>query len=138
MNSVILVGRLTHDPEVKTSQNGKKIARYTLAVDRKGKGENGEKQTDFITCKSFDRAADFAQNWLHKGTKIIVRGRIETGSYTNKDGKKVYTFEIVTEDQEFAESKAASEKDVVETGKPAGGDNFLDISDDAPDGVPFG
>ena len=112
MNKVILMGRLTRDPEVRYSQGAQPlaIARYTLAVDRRVARNNGgdEQTADFINCVAFGRSGEFAERYLHKGTKICVSGRIQTGSYTNKDGVKVYTTEVVVEDQEFAESKNAS------------------------------
>lgn len=109
MNKVILMGRLTRDPEVRYSAKGDSqeqmcIARYTLAVDRRGKDAG----TDFPSVVAFGKAAEFAEKYLHKGTKIVLTGRIQTGSYTNRDGVKVYTTDIVAEDQEFAESKAAA------------------------------
>ena len=112
MNKVILMGRLTRDPEVRYSQNGESpmaVARFSLAVDRRGSRNSADGQTaDFINCVAFGRSGEFAERYLHKGTKICVSGRIQTGSYTNKDGVKVYTTEVVVEDQEFAESKNAS------------------------------
>ena len=112
MNKVILMGRLTRDPEVRYSQGAEPlaIARYTLAVDRRGRRDaNGGDQTaDFIQCVSFGRTAEFAEKYFKQGTKIAISGRIQTGSYTNKDGNKVYTTEVVVEEQEFAESKAAA------------------------------
>lgn len=107
MNKVILMGRLTRDPEVRYSQGEQAtaVARYTLAVDRRGR--NQENSADFIQCVAFGKAAEFAERYLHKGTKIVLTGRIQTGSYTNKDGQRVYTTDIVAEDQEFAESKNA-------------------------------
>ena len=110
MNKVILMGRLTRDPEVRYSQgeNATAIARYTLAVDRRFNRNNDDQTADFITCVAFGKSGEFAERYLHKGTKIAVTGRIQTGSYTNKDGVKVYTTEVVVEDQEFAESKNAS------------------------------
>lgn len=110
MNKVILMGRLTRDPEVRYSQGERQmaIARYTLAVDRRGRNAAaGEQTADFLTCIAFDKAAEFAEKYFHQGTKLIVTGRIQTGSYTNKDGQKVYTTDIIVEEQEFAESKAA-------------------------------
>lgn len=110
MNKVILMGRLTRDPEVRYSQGERQmaIARYTLAVDRRGRNAAaGEQTADFLPCIAFDKAAEFAEKYFHQGTKLIVTGRIQTGSYTNKDGQKVYTTDIVVEEQEFAESKAA-------------------------------
>ncbi len=109
MNKVILMGRLTRDPEVRYSagDNSMAIARYTLAVDRRFR-RDGENSADFIGCVAFGRSAEFAEKYLRQGTKIIVSGRIQTGSYTNRDGQKVYTTDVVVEDQEFAESKAAA------------------------------
>lgn len=111
MNKVILMGRLTRDPEVRYSQgdNATAIARFTLAVDRRIKRDN-EASADYINCVSFGRSAEFAEKYFHKGTKIVIVGRIQTGSYTNKDGQKVYTTDIVIEEQDFAESKAASQQ----------------------------
>ena len=111
MNKVILMGRLTRDPDVRYSagENALAIARYTLAVDRRFK-RDGEASADFISCVAFGRSAEFAEKYLRQGTKIAVSGRIQTGSYTNRDGQKVYTTEVVVEDQEFAESKSASEQ----------------------------
>ncbi|MBQ4001130.1 MAG: single-stranded DNA-binding protein [Lachnospiraceae bacterium] len=113
MNSVILCGRLTKDPEVRYSSGERQmpIARYTLAVDRRGRrgAQDNQGQTaDFIPCVAFDRAAEFAEKYLKQGTKMIVRGRIQTGSYTNRDGQRVYTTEVIIEDQEFAESRNTS------------------------------
>lgn len=107
MNKVILMGRLTRDPEVRCTQGEQAtaVARYTLAVDRRGK--NQENSADFIQCVAFGKAGEFAERYLHKGTKIVLTGRIQTGSYTNKEGQRVYTTDIVAEDQEFAESKNA-------------------------------
>lgn len=111
MNKVILMGRLTRDPEVRYSagDNSMAIARYTLAVDRRFRrdGDSGS-STDFIGCVAFGRSAEFAEKYLRQGTKIVITGRIQTGSYTNRDGQKVYTTDVVVEDQEFAESKSAS------------------------------
>ena len=106
MNKVILMGRLTRDPEVRYSQgdNAMAIARYTLAVDRRfNRNNNDENSADFIGCVAFGKSAEFAERYLHKGTKIVATGRIQTGSYVNKDGVKVYTTDVVVEDQEFAE-----------------------------------
>lgn len=110
MNKVILMGRLTRDPEIRYSQgeNAMCVARYSLAVDRKFKKE-GEQSADFINCVAFGKNGEFAERYLHQGTKIVVEGRIQTGSYTNKDGQKVYTTDIVVEGHEFAESKASAE-----------------------------
>lgn len=107
MNKVILMGRLTRDPEVRYSQGEQAtaVARYTLAVDRRGRSQ--ENSADFIQCVAFGKAGEFVERYLHKGTKIVLTGRIQTGSYTNKEGQRVYTTDIVAEDQEFAESKNA-------------------------------
>ena len=109
MNKVILMGRLTRDPEVRYSQgeNNLAIARYTLAVDRRFQ-RNSDQTADFIQCVAFGKAGEFAEKYFKQGTKIAVSGRIQTGSYTNKDGVKVYTTEVVVEEQEFAESKNAN------------------------------
>ena len=109
MNKVILMGRLTKDPEVRQSQGAETvtIARYTLAVDRRGKKQEGQ-QADFISCGAFGKAGEVAEKYLHKGTKICVSGRIQTGSYTRQDGTKAYTTDVVIEEQEFTESKADS------------------------------
>jgi len=111
MNKVILMGRLTRDPEIRYSSGNEPtaIARYTLAVDRRYKRQGDDKTADFINCVVFGRGAEFAENYLHQGTKIVAVGRIQTGSYTNKDGHKVYTTEVIVEEQEFAESKAAAQ-----------------------------
>ena len=112
MNRVVLMGRLTRDPDVRYSQgeNAMAIARYTLAVDRRRgrSGNNGDEQTaDFISCVAFGRSGEFAEKYLKKGTKICVSGRIQTGSYTNREGAKVYTTDVIVEEQEFVESKNA-------------------------------
>ena len=146
MNKVILMGRLTRDPEVRYSQTAEPIAiaRYTLAVDRKIKRE-GEQTADFIGCVAFGRAAEFAEKYLHQGTKIVVTGRIQTGSYTNKDGQKVYTTDVVIEDQEFAESKGSGESNREERDRAAmqaagygdAGDGFMNIPDGIDEELPF-
>ncbi len=111
MNKVILMGRLTRDPDIRYSQNQNQtaVARYSLAVDRAFK-RDGEQDADFINCVAFGRQAEFAERFLRKGIKIAVVGRIQTGSYTNRDGNKVYTTDVVIENQEFAESKAANDR----------------------------
>lgn len=142
MNKVILMGRLTKDPEVKYSQgdNQMAIARYTLAVDRRVKNNNGS--TDFIRCVAFGKAAEFAEKYLHQGTKIIIEGRIQTGSYTNKDGQKIYTTDIVIESSEFAESKSSGTSGQNQSsGRPDqdSGSGFMSIPDGLEDeGLPFG
>ncbi|MBR5970733.1 MAG: single-stranded DNA-binding protein [Lachnospiraceae bacterium] len=137
MNKVILMGRLTRDPEVRYSQgeNPSAIARYTLAVDRRFvRRDNPDAQTaDFIGCVAFGKAGEFAERYLKKGTKICVTGRIQTGSYTNKDGVKVYTTDVVVEDQEFAESKSAQSGGNAPQG---GGSSYGGSSYGAPDAAP--
>ena len=145
MNKVILIGRLTRDPEVRYSQgeNSLAIARYSLAVDRRFK-RPGEPDADFINCVTFGKAAEFAEKYLKQGTKIAVTGRIKTGSYTNKDGQKVYTTDVVVEEQEFAESKAAggdSGSNYQQSQRPAPsqavGDGFMNIPDGLDEELPF-
>jgi single-strand DNA-binding protein len=142
MNKVILMGRLTRDPEVRYTDNGNSIARYTLAVDRKFKRE-GEPDADFISCVSFGKSAEFAEKYFKQGTKIAITGRIQTGSYTNKDGQKVYTTDVVIEEQEFAESKSSSGSDsgYQQTQRPAPsqavGDGFMNIPDGLDEELPF-
>lgn len=137
MNKVNLLGRLTRDPEIRYSQGNDQmaIARYTLAVDRRFKRE-GEQTADFISCVAFGKAAEFTEKYLKKGTKIAVTGRIQTGSYTNRDGQKVYTTDVVIEEQEFAESKAAASG---ENEQPASCDpqGFMSIPDGIEDDLPF-
>ena len=109
MNKVILMGRLVKNPEVRQDANGViSMARYTLAIDRMWTKKDEDPGADFINCVVFGKSAEFAKNYLRKGTKLVIEGRIQTGSYTNKNGQKVYTTDVVTERQEFAESKAAS------------------------------
>ena len=152
MNKVILMGRLTRDPEVRYSagENALAIARYTLAVDRRFR-RDGEATADFISCVSFGRTAEFAEKYFRQGLKIIVSGRIQTGSYTNRDGQKVYTTEVVVEEQEFAESKAASDYYAAshpQTSSPApapsmpapgaaSADGFMNIPDGIDEELPF-
>ncbi len=149
MNKVILMGRLTRDPDVRYSQSGDgsmAVARYTLAVDRRrSRNADGNEQTaDFISCVAFGKSAEFAEKYLHQGTKIAVTGRIQTGSYTKQDGQKVYTTDVVIEEQEFAESKASSASNEVgytpsrpEPIAPAGA-GFMNIPDGVEDeGLPF-
>lgn len=138
MNKVILMGRLTRDPEVRYSQGAQPlvIARYTLAVDRRG-SKQGEQSADFINCIAFGKSGEFAEKYLHQGTKIVVTGRIQTGSYTNRDGQKVYTTDVVVEEQEFAESKKNTQP--APEPAPAGGyEGFMNIPDNVEDeGLPF-
>ncbi len=144
MNKVILMGRLTRDPEISYSQNANNtcIARYTLAVDRRFKQEGGQ-EADFPSCVVFGKGAEFAEKYLHKGTKIVAIGRLETGSYTNREGVKVYTTTVVVEEQEFAESKAASQNNAgASQQQPAANnsstdDGFMNIPDDIDEELPF-
>ena len=145
MNKVILMGRLTRDPEVRYSQgdNAMAIARYTLAVDRRFNRNGDENTADFINCVAFGRAGEFAEKYFRKGIKIAVTGRIQTGSYTNKDGVKVYTTDVVVEEQECAESKNSSSGDGGYVGggsRPepsAAGDGFMNIPDGIDEELPF-
>ena len=135
MNKVILMGRLTKDVETRYSQGNEPMAisRYTLAVDRKFKRE-GEQEADFINCVAFGKQGDFAEKYLRKGMKIAVVGRIQTGSYTNKEGQKVYTTDIIVEKHEFCESKAQETQSKPE---PASGDGFMNIPDGIDEELPF-
>lgn len=141
MNKVILMGRLTKDPETRYSQGGESqeqtaVSRYTLAVDRRTR--KGEQQTaDFIQCVAFGRNGEFAEKYLKKGTKVVVAGRIQTGSYTNRDGQKVYTTDVVVEEQEFAESKRAAGQQDNNAGYSDAGDGFMNIPDGIDEELPF-
>lgn len=135
MNSITLMGRLTRDPEVRTSGETN-IARYTLAVDRKFKRE-GDPDADFFNCTVFGKSAEFAEKYFKQGTKLLIRGRIQSDNYTNKDGNKVYSWQVIVEEQEFAESKAAAENSTVSKPKPQeDGAGFVDAPDDIED-LPF-
>ena len=144
MNKVILMGRLTRDPEVRYSQGEQAtaIARYTLAVDRRFK-RDGDQTADFIGCVAFGKLGEFAEKYLRKGTKVVVTGRIQTGSYTNKDGQKVYTTDVVVEECEFAESKnvAGDNSGFTPSDRPspssAAGDGFMNIPDGIHEELPF-
>ena len=146
MNKVILMGRLTRDPEVRYSQSNTgdgqmALARYTLAVDRRF-NRNGDQSADFIGCVAFGRSAEFAEKYLKQGTKIAITGRIQTGSYTNKDGNKVYTTDVVVEEQEFAESKAATagnggQNNYSRPAAAADAEGFMNIPDGIDDELPF-
>ena len=143
MNKVIIMGRLTRDPEVRYSTSGDNqlaIARYTLAVDRRFK-RDGDQSADFIRCVAFGRSGEFAEKYFHQGTKIVAEGRIQTGSYQDKDGKTVYTTEVVVENQEFAESKATADSNnnyqpqqpVASQPTAPAGDGFMNIPDSVDD-----
>lgn len=144
MNKVILMGRLTRDPEVRYSQgeNSTAIARFTLAVDRRFK-RPGEQDADFISCVAFGKSAEHAEKYYRQGLKIAVTGRIQTGSYTNKEGQKVYTTDIVVEESEFAESKGSSgesggfQPSSRPTPSAAAGDGFMNIPDGIDEELPF-
>lgn len=160
MNRVILCGRLTKDPEVRTSQSGVTTARYSLAVDRRGRQEQGEQSADFISCVAFGKGAEFAEKYLRKGTKILVEGHIQTGSYTNREGQRIYTTDVIIETHEFVEPKqvASQEPDyhsgygqqeratvapmvtgfVSNNPEQMSMDDFMPLPDDlADDGLPF-
>ena len=138
MNKVILMGRLTRDPEVRYSQgeNALAIAKFTLAIDRRGRNTDSQQTADFISCVAFGKIAEFAEKYLRQGIKIAVIGHIQTGNYTNRDGQKVYTTEVVVEEIEFAESKQSQ----ASQGKQApsvAGDGFMNIPDSIGDELPF-
>lgn len=151
MNKVILMGRLTRDPEVRYTQGEKSmaIARYTLAVDRRGsKNSDGQQTADFISCIAFDKRGEFAEKYFRQGMRVLISGRIQTGSYTNRDGQKVYTTDIIVDDQEFADSKntsnvgnsGGSSNQPSSTPAPEGiGDGFMNIPEgiEEYDGLPF-
>ena len=165
MNKVILIGRLTRDPDVRYTQGQEPmcIARYTLAVDRRvSKKSKDEQPADFISCVAFGKSGEFIEKYCHKGTKLCATGRIQTGSYTNKDGQKIYTTDVVVEDQEFAESKnsghnagrdaqddamaagyseprqqAAGQREAGKAESEAAGDGFMNIPDGIDEELPF-
>ena len=140
MNKVILMGRLTRDPEVNYTQTvsgSSAIARYTLAVDRRFRRDS-EQNADFINCVSFGKTAEFAEKYLRQGTKIVVVGRIQTGSYINKDGQKVYTTDIIVEECEFAESKNSLQQNQSKPQQaPENADGFMNIPDGIDSELPF-
>lgn len=139
MNKVILMGRPTKDPEVRYTQkqDGSQmaVARFTLAVDRRGRKTEGQPTADFISCVAFGKNAEFAEKYLKQGTKIALTGHIQTGSYTNKDVQKVYTTEVVVEDTEFAESKKQENKPAEEASPASEG--FMDIPEGIEEDLPF-
>ena len=134
MNSVQLIGRLTRDPEIRYTDGGASIARFGLAVDRRFKQENGA-DADFINIVSFGKTAEFIEKYFHKGMKIALNGRIQTGSYTDKDGKKVYTTDVVAENVEFCESKGNSANN--DAPAPASDGDFMSVPDGIDDELPF-
>lgn len=144
MNKVILMGRLTRDAEIRYSQgeNATAIARFSLAVDRRIRRDNDEQGADFINCIAFGKIAEFLERFGRKGTKFVLEGRIQTGSYTNKDGQRVYTTDVVVENMEFAESKSSSNGDSNQSAAampPASssGDGFMNIPDGIDEELPF-
>ena len=145
MNKVILMGRLTRDAEVRYSQGDAStaVARFSLAVDRRFKRDGDDQTADFINCVAFGRTGEFFERFGRKGTKFLVEGRIQTGSYTNRDGQKVYTTDVVVENVEFAESKASNDSNggYVPADRPspsgAAGDGFMNIPDGIDEELPF-
>ncbi len=142
MNKVILMGRLTRDPDIRYTQPNSAqeqtcIARYALAVDRRFRRDGDSQTADFISCVAFGRQAEFAEKYLRKGTKIAITGRIQTGSYTNRDGQKVYTTDVVVEEQEFAESKAAGQTTQQNPAPMVREDGFMEIPDGLEEELPF-
>lgn len=139
MNKVVLMGRLTRDAEVRYSQgdNSLAIARFSLAVDRRYKKDGEEQTADFISCVAFGKTGEFFERFGKKGTKFVIEGRIQTGSYTNKDGQKVYTTDIVVESAEFAESKSAASGNAAPAPNQIAGDGFMNIPDGLDEELPF-
>ena len=138
MNKVILMGRLTRDPEVRMSGDTA-VARFSLAVDRRFK-KDGEQTADFINCVAFGKTGEFIEKYGRKGTKFVVEGRIQTGSYTNKDGQKVYTTDVVVEQIEFAESKASADGNTANNTSNSNtptDTSFMDIPDNIDEELPF-
>ena len=138
MNKVILMGRLTRDPDVRytAGDNPTAIGRYTLAVDRRYKRE-GEATADFINCVAFGKQGEFAEKYFRQGTKVLVTGRIQTGSYTNRDGVKVYTTDVVVEDQEFAESKKTEGEKKPQKKIEEDENGFMNIPEGIDEALPF-
>lgn len=142
MNRVILMGRLVRDPNISHSQGGDNmaIARFTLAVDRRGNKNNDQQTADFIGCVAFGRQAEFSEKYLRQGTKVAVTGRIQTGSYTNKDGQKVYTTDVVLDDIEFAESKGNNDSNSAPSRQEpstAAGEGWMNVPDGLSEDLPF-
>lgn len=144
MNKVNLIGRLTADPEVRYTQGDQPmcIASYRLAVERRGKKVEGQQNADFISIKAFGKGGEFAEKYLHKGMKVAVSGHIQTGSYTNRDGQKVYTTDVIADEQEFCESKAANDtaqnytpKETQKETPPI--DDFMSIPNGIDEELPF-
>lgn len=139
MNKTILMGRLTRDPEVRYSngENAMAIARYTLAIDRRGTQKEGEPTADFINIVAFGRSGEFAEKYFRQGMRVLVEGRIQTGSYMNKDGQKVYTTDIVVENQEFADGKQVSSNGNAQPRTVKANANFMDIPNGVEEALPF-
>lgn len=140
MNKVILMGRLTRDPEVRYSQSemSKTIARYSLAVNRRfAKKDGNVQQVDFINCVAFGTNGEFAEKYFRQGMRVLITGRIQTGSYTNKDGQRVYTTDVVVEDQEFADSKNSGNGGTAENPAVGVGDGYMNIPDGIDKELPF-
>lgn len=136
LNKVMLMGRLTRDPDIRYSNNNNEavcIARYTLAVDRRY-NKNGEQGADFINCVAFGKAGEFAEKYLHQGTKMVIVGRLQTGSYTNKDGQTVYTTDVIIEEQSFAESKKSESTQQVDDTSDEG---FMNVTEETKNNLPF-
>lgn len=131
MNKVILIGRLTRDPEIRTSQDGKLVARYTLAVNK------ADNKADFVRCVTFGKNAEFVEKYLRKAVKILIDGRLQTGSYTDRDGRKVYTTDVIVERHEFVESKEAAERNEDTFNQQMAADGFMNIPDGVDEELPF-
>ena len=140
INSVNLTGRFTRDPDVRYTDGGTSIARFTLAVDRRFK-RDGEQTADFINCVAFGKTAEFIEKYFRQGMKLELTGRIQTGSYTNKDGAKVYTTDVIAEQVGFGESRRVSNENASEQSdrgyEPEDGDGFMDVPDDVAEELPF-
>lgn len=136
MNSVQLVGRLTRDPDVRYTNGGTTIARFTVAVDRRFKSEGGP-SADFPSVVAFGKTAEFMEKYFHKGQRIGLSGRIQTGSYDDKDGKKVYTTDVIAENVEFVESKSGSGSAEASTQPQPGPDGFYDVPPETEEELPF-
>ena len=139
MNKVILIGRLTKDPEIRNTQSGTAVARYSLAVPRQFKSANGQQETDFINCICFGKTAEFATKYLQKGTKIAIEGRLQTGSYQKKDGSRAYTTDVVVDQVEFCEKRNSQTIQTApdQSAQPSFTDDFMAIPDEIGDDLPF-
>lgn len=147
MNKVILMGRLTRDPEIRygsSAQGDITIARFALAVDRRTRGRDGRSEADFLNCTAFGKLADFVEKYLAQGSKILLTGRIQNNNYTNREGQRVYSVQIIADEIEFAESKSAADsRSAGSAARPepsvpsSAGDGFMDIPDGLEDELPF-